>query len=117
MSDRFRIPTEAFSQIGRTLVAERLDQFSGAGVNRLKAVVERNQQATVGSVRAFPIVDTAVHFSSRCIGVVDPELFSARGIEGDNRVVLRVHVHHIVNDDGVPSIIDAVTGRVRPRDL
>ena len=48
---------------------------------------------------------------------MNPNLFSSGGVEGNQRTILRQHVHHVVNDDGIEQISVVVAGRINPRNL
>ena len=90
---------ERAAQVDAAVVAEARDGGARARVDfREEARVEIEEPA-VGSVHALPIVHAAR--TDGALVRMRPELFARRGIERDDLVLAREHVHHTVHDDRV----------------
>ena len=68
------------------------------------------------SVLALPVVD-AVGGDAASRVLVSPDLLPRRGIERDDRIVLREDVHDVVDDERVEEIVGRIAGWVRPGDF
>ena len=110
------IAPESLSEIHAAVHAKRRNGLARDGVNRLQKLAVRKEQTPLRSVLAFPVVDPACRHTSARI-LVDPDLFSCGGVEGDNRVVLRHYVHDAVHHDRVEQVVVGVSRRIGPRDL
>ena len=102
--------SQPFTQIDDPVVAEAQDGLAGAGINRLHVSIDREQQSTIFSVGALPVVDAAGDDPGQSL--VNPHLLPGRGIEGYQRIVPSQDVHHVVDDDGIEA---GGAVRVEPR--
>ena len=111
--DRSRIARmEPHLEIDEPLVAEAEDRLSGSGVDRLQEIVDGDEETAVAAIRALPVVETAPGESGQIR--MDPDLLSGRRVQRDERVVLRQHIHHVVDDDRIEGVGIVVVRRVEP---
>src|SRR6476646_8783359 len=54
------IASEAISQFDTTIHTEGSDGFTGAGINRLQKVIDREQQTTLGVIGTLPIINATI---------------------------------------------------------
>ena len=90
------------------------DRRAGARVDRGQEARALIEEPAVGAVRALPVVHPAR--ADRALVRMGPQLLTGRGVERDDLVVAREHVHHAVHDDRVEHEA-ALAGREGPRHL
>jgi hypothetical protein len=93
--------------------AEGQDRFAGGGVDGLEVVVDLEEEAAVLAVRTLPVVDAAAGDAAQ--PGVNPQLLARGRVEGDERLVLRQHVHRGAGDDRVELVDVVVADGIRPR--
>src|SRR6185312_131942 len=58
--DGFWITAQAFTQVHAAVITERIDGDSGAGIDFLQIVVDREDQPAIRAVLTLPIVEAAI---------------------------------------------------------
>src|SRR5271170_874781 len=81
------------------MIAKRLYEFAGAGVDRVKNIIGCKEEATVAAILTLPISQSALADHVRLTIVVNPYLMAGRSVEGYNIIILSNHVHHAAYDD------------------
>ena len=94
--DRLRIAAQTLFEVDAAIVAEGIDRDSGACVDLLQIVVDRENEPAVGAVLTLPIIEAAVGGSG--FGRMRPDLASGCGIERFDCAVFPDEIHHIVDD-------------------
>lgn len=108
---RDRLAPEALAQIDDALGAEREDGLSRRRIDLLEVVVHRKDQPPILAILALPVVHAARCHSRHA--VVDPDLFSALRVEGNDGAIASAPVDRAAHDDRIGS---GLAERIGPGD-
>ena len=88
---------EPLAQVHEAVGAEARDRLPRSRIELLKVAARREDEAAIGAVVVFPVVEAAV--GRRAFGIEPPDFLPRHGIEREHRAVLADDVHHVVDDE------------------